>query len=153
MSLQALVNRQSGQVEPSIATCLELRDEFVPTPTFKKFFARLFYVPELRGDRMKIGSGGIKGLALIDPPGTGRTRMFRMTANLYAESVEALDGRQFGSKGVTVTVPNRASVEAMCCEILRQLGYPITGTRTERLPSHPRDREVGEASHGRPASR
>ena len=131
MNLQAFANRQLEQVEPSIATCSELREQFVPTPTFEKFLARLFYVLELREDRMKVGSEGIKGLALIGPPGTGKTRTVRMAAELYADSVEARGGRQFGSKVITVTVPSRASVKDTCCEILRQLGYPITGTRTE----------------------
>jgi hypothetical protein len=108
-----------------------LSTEFFPTAPFRDFQTRVFTVLEEREARLKSGVMEQKGAALIGPAGTGKSRMAEKVIRDFEAIAEATDGREFGSRIVSIIVPGRASIKDTLREILRQMGYPCEANRDE----------------------
>jgi len=104
---------------------------FSETETHRLIRERVFSVLEAREIRLARGLYEQKGAALIGPAGSGKSTMMARVIREYEEAAVAIGGRAFGHRIVSAIVPGKASVKDTCCAILREIGYPTRGNRTE----------------------
>lgn len=100
---------------------------FVKTEIYYEFRHRVFGVVEDREAHLKAGRKEQKGVALIGPAGSGKSRIAEEVINEYHALAEASGGREFGCRIISVIVPGRATVRETLVAILKTLGYEATG--------------------------
>lgn len=125
----AIAEMRRFQADASLVT--DLGKTFVRTDDFELFRATVFQVLEHREARLKAGVYEQKGVALIGPAGSGKSRIVEEVIREYTELTEATGGREFGTRIVSIVVPGRASVKDTCKTILKGLNYEIKGNRDE----------------------
>lgn len=108
-----------------------LESFFFETETHRLIRERVFSVLESREIRLACGLYEQKGAALIGPAGSGKSTMMARVIREYEEAAVTTGGRDFGHKIVSAIVPGKASVKDTCFAILREIGYPTEGNRTE----------------------
>lgn len=131
MTVETTTADELAAIRASVSLAADLREQFYPTDVYKEFQQRLYTTLEFREASLKRGGTELKGVALIGPPGTGKTRMTRKAIGDYATLAEADGGRKFGHAVVSVTVPGKASMKETCKTVIRELGYEITANRDE----------------------
>tara|TARA_R110000850_G_scaffold77486_7_gene167710 strand:- start:223 stop:1233 length:1011 start_codon:yes stop_codon:yes gene_type:complete len=104
---------------------------FFETETFRLIRERVFSVLEARETRLARGLYEQKGAVLIGPAGSGKSTMMARVIREYEEAAVATGGREFGHRIVSAIVPGKASVKDTCRAVLREVGYPTKGNRTE----------------------
>ncbi len=130
MSMEQMI-AENNRLRDRAGFQASLEHLFFETDEYKAFNKRLFGVLEAREERLKRGLLEQKGAALIGPPGSGKSRMFRESIAAFHAVAEASGGREFGHKIVSAIVPGRASVKDTCKAILRKFGYRVSGSRDE----------------------
>lgn len=118
-------------IRRNAAETAELSRIFFETTPFRRIRSEVFGLLEAREARLKLGQFEQKGMALIGPAGSGKSRLLARTTEEYEQIAEATGGRNFGHKVVSVIQPGQASVKDTCRAILDKIGYPVDGIRTE----------------------
>ncbi len=120
------------RAQAKAALTAELEQHFEKTETYEEFRTKVFDVLALREAQLAMGKSELKGVVMIGPAGSGKSRMVEEIMTEHQELVERDGGWKYGSRILSIIVPGRSTVKETMQAILEGLGYSVRSRRDEQ---------------------